>query len=141
MTAFLDTSVLVATFLRDHQYHGASIALFVKAEKKSACCAAHTLAEVYSVLTRLPGKHRLSGEQAILFLEEIQERCNLVALTSEEYFSAIERAAQAGITGGALYDALLAHCALKAKAEAIYTWNVEDFQRLGPEVANRTRRP
>lgn len=133
--------MFVATFLKDHQHHNASLALFVKAEKKSACCAAHTLAEVYSVLTRLPGKHRLSGEQALLFLDEIQKRCNVVALTSEDYFSAIERAAQAGITGGALYDALLAHCALKARTETIYTWNVEDFRRLGAEVARRTKTP
>ena len=25
--------------------------------------------------------------------------------------------------GGGIYDAMLAHCALKAEAETIYTWN------------------
>ena len=32
--------------------------------------------------------------------------------------------------GGAIYEAILAHCALKAKAKVIYTWNTKDFLRL-----------
>jgi predicted nucleic acid-binding protein len=34
------------------------------------------------------------------------------------------------VAGGAIYDALLAGCALKAKAEILYTWNVRHFQRF-----------
>ena len=37
--------------------------------------------------------------------------------------------------GGTIYDALLAKCALKANATTIYTWDLEHFRRLGPEVA------
>lgn len=43
--------------------------------------------------------------------------------------------------GGMIYDMLLAQCALKAKADTIYTWNVNHFQRLGPEVARRIKTP
>jgi hypothetical protein len=43
--------------------------------------------------------------------------------------------------GGAIYDALLAHCALKAKADTIFTWNIDHFRRVGPEVAKRVRTP
>jgi predicted nucleic acid-binding protein len=48
--------------------------------------------------------------------------------------AAIEQAAQAGIAGGAVYDALIARCALKAKAQTLYTWNVRHFQRLGADL-------
>lgn len=141
MKWFFDTSVLIPVFMEDHEHHEASLAAFVAATKKQACCAAHSLAELYSALTRLPGRHRLSGEQVLLFLEAIEEHLTVVALDSREYFSAIREAAAQGIAGGMLYDALLTCCARKAKAEVIYTWNVQHFQRLGPEVATRVKTP
>jgi len=141
MKWFFDTSVLIPAFLEDHEHHEPSLAAFVAAEKKKACCAAHSLAEVYSTLTRLPGKHRLSGDQVLLFLDAVEDRLTVVALDSREYYSAIRQAAAAGIVGGLLYDALLARSALKANAEIIYTWNLEHFRRLGPEVARRVKTP
>ena len=141
MKSFFDTSVLIPAFLEDHEHHGASFAVFLEADKKHACCAAHSLAEVYSTLTRLPAPHRLSGDQALLFLQSIRERLQVFSLDALEYYSAIEEAGGSGIVGGAIYDALLARCALKARAETIYTWNVNHFQRLGPEVAKRVKTP
>jgi len=64
--SFFDTSVLIPAFLEDHEHHQASFAAFLKADRKHACCAAHSLAEVYSAVTGLPGAHRLSGDQAFL---------------------------------------------------------------------------
>jgi predicted nucleic acid-binding protein len=59
--AFLDTSVLVATFYADHEHHPPSIDLFLRFVKKDACCGAHSLAEVYATLTGMPGKRRRSA--------------------------------------------------------------------------------
>ncbi len=70
MKSFFDTSVLIPAFLEDHEHHEASLEAFLKADKKQGFCGAHSLAEVYSTLTRLPGRHRLSGEQVLLFLGE-----------------------------------------------------------------------
>jgi predicted nucleic acid-binding protein len=141
MKLFFDTSVLVAAFLGHHPHHDASLVAFLSADKKTACCAAHSLAEVYSTVTRLPGKTRLSGEQALLFLDNIRERLTLISLDGREYYNAIEHAAAAGIIGGAAYDALLGECAIKAGADTIYTWNVSDFQRLGSAIARRVKTP
>lgn len=127
--------------MEDHERHEASMAAFVAADRKHACCAAHSLAEFYSALTRLPGKHRVSGEQVLLFTEAIEERLTLIALDSREYSSTIREAASAGIVGGMLYDALLARCARKAAAEVIYTWNLQHFRRLGREIARRIKTP
>ena len=133
--------MLIPTFLEDHEHHEASLSAFLKADRPSASCAAHSLAEVYSTLTRLPGRHRLSGEQVLLFLENIRERLTLVTLDPEEYFRAVQEAAAAGIVGGAINDALLAQCALKSRAETIYTWDVKRFQRINSEIAPRMKMP
>ena len=141
MRAFLDTSVLVSTFYADHQYHEPSKNLFLRFDKTEVCCAAHSLAEVYSTLTGMPGTHRVSGDEALLFLGNIRERLILIALNSNEYFKAVEVSSACGITGGAIYDAILGYCALKAEAESLYTWNLKDFRRLGAEIAERVKTP
>jgi predicted nucleic acid-binding protein len=141
LKAFFDTSVLVPTFYGDHQHHDASADVFLKFGKKQACCGVHSLAEVYSTLTRMPGKHRISGEQTMLFLSTMRERLTIVTLDDDEYFTAIGAAAAADVVGGTIYDAILAHCAIKVRAEAIYTWNVKHYRMFGAEVARRVRTP
>ncbi|MBI3941087.1 MAG: twitching motility protein PilT, partial [Acidobacteria bacterium] len=78
MKAFLDTSVLVATFYGDHEHHDESIQLFLRFEKKDVCCGVHSLAEVYSALTGMPGKARVVGDEALLFLGNIREQLTIV---------------------------------------------------------------
>jgi predicted nucleic acid-binding protein len=39
------------------------------------------------------------------------------------------------------YDALLAQCALKAKADAIYTLNAKHFLRPSPEIGSLVKTP
>ena len=140
MKGFFDTSVLVPVFYGDHAHHGASLELFIQFDKATGCCGAHSLAEVYSTLTRMPGKHRISGEQAMLFIGSIRERLSVIALGVDEYFDALQASAALGIVGG-IYDAMLAHCAIKAKAEAIYTWNARHYTLCGRDVAGRLRTP
>jgi predicted nucleic acid-binding protein len=141
MKAFFDTSALVPVFYGDHVHHQPSLDLFIRFNRSTGCCAAHSLAEVYSTLTRMPGKHRISGEQAMLFVGSIRERLSIIALDGDEYADALEAAATRGIVGGNIYDAMLAHCALKAKAQAIYSWNGRHYGQCGQEVIRRLRTP
>lgn len=141
MKAFLDTSVLVPVFYGDHAHHLASLELFIQFNKSSGCCGAHSLAEVYSTLTRMPGKHRLSGAQTMLFIGDIRERLSVVSLTGDEYAEALEASASLGIVGGSIYDAMLAYCAIKAGAETIYSWNTRHYAQCGPDVTQRLRTP
>ena len=141
MRSFFDTSVLVPVFVPGHQHHDRSLSVFSGADRKSAYCGAHSLAEVYASLTRLPGKYRAAPEQALMCLDTIGERLNLIALEVAEYTSAIREAAGLGIEGGAMYDALLGACAIKAQADILYTWNTRDFKRLGPNVTGLLRTP
>ncbi len=141
MKWFVDTSVLVPVFIPGHIHHDRSFKLFSQADITRAGCAAHTLAEVYATITRIPGRHRASGEQALRFLEAIEERFRAVALDVAEYRAAIRDAAALGVVGGTSYDALIGACAQKAHAEIIYSWNTQHFLRLGPEIARRVRLP
>jgi predicted nucleic acid-binding protein len=141
MKGFFDTSVLVPVFYGDHVHHKASLDLFVRFDKTTGCCAAHSLAEVYSTLTRMPGKHRISGEQAMLFIGSIRERLSIIALTGDEYADALQASSALGIVGGGIYDAMLAHCAVKAQAETIYSWNSRQYALCGAEVTRRLSTP
>ena len=66
----------------------------------------------------------------MLFLSQVREHLALVTLNEDEYYVAIEQASARGITGGTIYDVLLAACAQKVRAETIYTWNVRHFQQF-----------
>jgi predicted nucleic acid-binding protein len=141
MKGFFDSSVLVPVFYGNHVHHKASLDLFIQFDKSTGCCGAHSLAEVYSTLTRMPGKHRISGEQAMLFIGSIRDQLSIIALSGEEYAEALQASATLGIVGGGIYDAMLAHCAIKSKADAIYTWNARHYNLCGPEVVGRLRTP
>jgi predicted nucleic acid-binding protein len=141
MKAFFDTSVLVPVFYGDHIHYEASLELFIQFDKTTGCCGAHSLAEVYSTLTRMPGKHSISGEQAMLFVGSIRERLSLVVLDGEEYAKALQSSAAVGIVGGGIYDAMLAHCALKANVETIYTWTRDITISAARKSLGGCRRP
>ena len=141
MREFLDTSVLVAAFLGDHPHHPASAKIFANASKGRSSCAAHSLAELYSTLTSLPLKPMIVPAQAMLFLQETRNRLTVLTLEGTEYYLAIEQLAERGIAGGRVYDALLLHCAMKSKADTIYTWNLKHFQHISPHLAKKIRTP
>ena len=141
MKAFFDTSALVPVFYGDHVHHEASLRLFIQFDKSTGCCGAHSLVEVFSTLTRMPGKHRISAEQAMLFIGSIRERLTLVALNGNESVDALEAAVAQGVVGGSIYDAMLAHCAIKAHADTIYSWNVRHYAQFGPTVTELLRTP
>ena len=141
MKAFLDTSVLVATFYGDHEHHAPSLDIFLRFGKQDTGCAVHSLAEVYATLTAMPGQRRVGPDAALLFLRDVRENLTLVSLDETEYFQVLEDAAAVALTSGAIYDALIASCALKSHAETIYTWNTKDFLRLPPALSARVRKP
>jgi len=141
MKEFFDTSVLVAAFWRGHRDHDASLKLVAAASKKKSSCAMHTLAEVYASMTALPVKDVIPPDQALLFVQEVRDRCTLVTLHEGEYFETIERAAALGFTSGRIYDALILRCAAKVKAEVIYTWNVKHFKAIDPKLAHKIQTP
>ena len=141
MKVFFDTSVLVAAALKQHPHHRRSLAAIAETDRQTACCGAHSLAELYSVLTRLPGNDRLGGDQALLVLDGVEQKMEVISLTARECSAAINESSAAGVLGGRIYDALLAECALKARATRILTWNVAHFRSLRPEISVKVHTP
>ena len=139
--AFYDTSVLIAAHDATRPGHEESLTLIQQASRESCACSAHSLAEFYAVLSRLPGGRRQRPDFAGALVEDIALRMTVVALSAEEYLDALLAAAQLRIAGGTIYDALLLKCARKVNAERIYTWNVRHFQLVAPDLAGRIVRP
>jgi len=89
----------------------------------------------------MPLPQRRNANQAMFFVTDVQARLTPIALTPEEYFAAISEYSAMGVVGGAIYDALIARCALKARAEKIFTWNVRHFRQFGPDIEKKLRTP
>ena len=144
MNILFDTSVLVAAAVKSHEHHGAAIAAVERLSSGTdeGSVGTHSLAEVYAVLTRLPISPRIQpGEAAKIVEENIEKLLKPVGLTPSEYLSVIRNAAELGVSGGAIYDLLLLACAEKAGAERIYTFNVQEFRKLAPQLAARIMAP
>jgi predicted nucleic acid-binding protein len=141
VTSFFDTSVLVAAFETSHPHHLESIQRLATCRPENSTCALHTFAELYSSLTALPLRPRISPDQAALFIQEVRERLTPVELNSSEYFTTIREAAARGLASGKIYDALLLACAAKSQAQTIYTWNLKHFHSIAPHLAHLIQTP
>jgi len=141
IAAFFDTSVLIAASDATDPRHQSSRVLLSAATPETAACGAHTLAEVYAVLSRLPGGKKVRPEIAGLLVEQIASRMTIVPLSGEDYAATLREIARAGLSGGIVFDALLLSCARKVGAERIYTWNQRHFVMVAPDLANRIVTP
>ena len=93
--------------------------------------SSHTLAELYAVLTTLPVKPRISPSVSWRLLHEnIEGVAKTVSLSSTEYKATIKKASELGLSGGIIYDALIAKVAEKAKVERLLTFNLKHFRRV-----------
>jgi len=90
--------------------------------------AAPALVEAYAVLTRLPPPHRLSPEDSLVLLEaNFIKGARMIALQVGSYQELLRQAPKNGVAGGQTYDAVIAMCAIKAKASTLLTFNPSDF--------------
>jgi predicted nucleic acid-binding protein len=130
MTAFLDTSVLLAGLVDfGPQSAPAQQVLHAVAEKRCAGQTAwHCCLEFYSVSTRLPAEFRLTPKDALQLLEdEVFGRLAVHELSGEARIPFIRATAEERITGGRVYDAHIAEVARQANARVIVTDNRQHF--------------
>jgi predicted nucleic acid-binding protein len=98
----LDTSAAVALVVQDHEAHEATLRA-VHGQRLGL--AGHAWFETYSVLTRLPGDRRRSpSDIAVLLAHDFPAS---VFLGREATLALGTELAQLGISGGAVYDALV----------------------------------
>lgn len=130
-----DTSVLVAAMTEKHHWHGRAL-LWLKrslAGEIALVVAAHSLAETYAVLTALPARPRISPTAAArLIRENIEGSAEVVSLTASDYALVVRQLSELGLSGGAIYDALIARAAQRSRADRLLTFNPGDFLRVWP---------
>jgi predicted nucleic acid-binding protein len=132
---YFDTSVLVSAAVTHHPHNAPALAVLEElvSRRHRGYLSAHSLTEVYSVLTRTPFKPPLYPSEAWQIIEGmILPHMELVTLTSREYREVVRHCAVSGWVGGKVHDAVHLRCAQKAECDRIYTFNVRDFRTLAP---------
>lgn len=96
--------------------------------------SAHSIAEVFAALTRLPVRPRIHAMEAVRIINDnILPHFEVVAVDQRDYADVLETMASGGWMGAKIYDAVLLACAAKCRAKRIYTFNLADFRDLAPE--------
>ena len=101
---------------------------------KTGVLTTHSLAETYSVLTRLPGDARLTPHDAARLLEA--RFVDIITVPTVEAAALPATLAPLGIAGGAVYDALVG-LAARAAGIALITRDARalgTYAALGAEV-------
>jgi predicted nucleic acid-binding protein len=114
----------------------------VKDGTDTGIVAAHSVAELYAILTRLPVHPHITPMVARQLLEHnVFDLCEIVSLSDKEYIAVIDHLNGLGIVGGATYDALILHAASLASVDRVLTLNEKDFRRVYPTLADKIETP
>jgi len=94
--------------------------------------AGPVLIEAYSVLTRVPRPIRglSAGTRTSLQETFVSRAAEIAVLDARAYWQLVEQAPEREITGGAVYDAVIAACAVAARVDVLLTFNDRHFRRL-----------
>lgn len=112
MPSFLvDTSVAIPLVVADHQHHEA---VTRHLERREVGLAGHAAFETFSVLTRLPSPARRSPAVIQGILQAGFPHTRFLSAAASEELSL--RFAVLGISGGAVYDALVGAAAVEHEA-------------------------
>lgn len=109
LEALVDTSVAVALLVEDHELR---VAVLEAVGDRRIGLSGHARFETYSVLTRLPTPNRRSPD-AVTRLIRDNFPVNWY-LSPEATGALLDRLASANISGGSVYDALVAAAALES---------------------------
>lgn len=144
MKILFDTSVLVAAIVEPHPLHAPAFPWLKRARAKEfdMLIAGHTLAELYAVLTTLPISPRITpGIAGHLIRSDVETLARMISLSPSEYSSVVKRMVNLGLSGGVIYDAIIAKAAKKSGVDHVLTFNIDDFKRVWPEGADRLIAP
>jgi predicted nucleic acid-binding protein len=114
----------------------------VRRGEVEAMIAAHSVAEVYAVLSTLPVNPRITPSAAWALVEHsILPFAKAIHLTASETALAVQRVSRQGLAGGVVCDALIAEAARKGGVECIVTLNTADFQGVSAGDSLEIREP
>lgn len=143
MTYVFDSSILVAGLVEFHPHHERALPWTdrMAGGEVTVVLAAHTLAEAYCGITRLPVSPRVTPGMAWQLIRDNIAKARIVPLTEADYRRTIEHITGLGLAGGIIYDALVARVAEKTNADHLVTFNADHFYRVWPEGRGRIIAP
>ncbi|MEW6348081.1 MAG: PIN domain-containing protein [Thermodesulfobacteriota bacterium] len=144
MKVLLDTSLLVAAMVEAHPAHQRALPWLqgVKDGTHKGFVAAHSIAELYAVLTTLPVQPRIPPVVASRLIQRnVITVCDVVALSQEDYAAMPAHVSASRIVGGTIYDALILYAAIKTHVDRVVTLNEKDFRRVFPHFGDRVCGP
>lgn len=111
----VDSGVVIAAFASWHESHLAARAEVARRPR----IAAHAMAETISVLTRLPAPHRAPVALVAEYLGLVfsDEPLTLDGRETADFLT--KRIPTLGLSGGAVYDALIAETVRRANGELV----------------------
>jgi len=132
-----DTNCIVALLVAWHEHHERVVAEIEHRldAGETLVLAAHTLVETYAALTRLPAPHRLSPADCRSLIEAnvSPETGEMVALTADGYRRLVHDAPDRGLSGGRMYDAVIAATARAGRVDTLLTFNERHFAVFASE--------
>jgi predicted nucleic acid-binding protein len=140
-----DTSTLVAALIESHPKHTFALPWLqrVKNGIDKGIVSAHSLAELYSILTTIPVKpRRISAQEAQQLIQQnISNVFEIITLSEQDYTNVIKHLSKSNIIGGVIYDALILQAGIKANVDYVMTLNETDFKRVYPDLADKIISP
>jgi predicted nucleic acid-binding protein len=140
-----DTSTLVAALIESHPKHTLALPWLQRVKKgiDKGIVSAHSLAELYSILTSIPVKpRRISPQEAQQLIQQnIRNDFQVITLSEQDYMNVIKHLSESNIIGGVIYDALILQAAIKANVDYVITLNETDFKRVYPDFVDKIISP
>ena len=97
-----DSSALIAAFIESHPKHKSALSFLSRANNRECelFVSAHTILEVYSVLTSAPFRPKITSAIAKQLIENnIKAFAKIIYLSDKDYFKIIEKMCSSGLIG------------------------------------------
>jgi toxin FitB len=131
----IDTNVIIAALVSWHDQHERAVAVVENHLKRGdLVLPVPALVESYAVMTRLPAPHRLAPGDAFQVLHESFGDVQLAAVPTVGIWRTLREMAGASVSGGRSYDGWIVKAAIAAKATALLTFNVRDFDAFAHQI-------
>ena len=133
----VDSSILVAGVHANHPLHAVAAGWLIKnIPLHELIVSHHSILETYAVLTRLPGKLRLTGPEAKKLLEStIKPNMQVADFSSSSIWDCIDSLVNHSALGGRSYDVFIAKILSKSGVKSIATFNTKHFSEFEAKIS------
>jgi len=133
----VDANVVIASLLNWHEFYDRAAAALEHLDGETLLLPQPVLFEAYSVMTRFPSPQRVLPAVALDMLAVSFGDVRIVAMPAQRTWDLLQRSVAEGITGGRIYDAVIANIAIEAGARELLTFNARHFETFADRITIR----